>query len=305
MKVLNYIWLLGDKKYYDPKNFASESYIPAEYLNNVISTAKINPNVKVYLWLDFKQLSRKDITFLAKLNKNTPDNLIFKDLNVVKAYREEPILHDPSAGIWKKVNYSRLIVADHVLKAPKVEQVFYSDLDLILGKISSTRIQKKMRKGYVFCWTTFSDTGTKYFENGFFGFDKLRASVLRDKFIPATLEAMRQTSYRNEWPTFRRCTRNLFKRNLKSPEWKAHEYAIRIKTIWGPGRNENNVSFDKDCAITGQPPRNLAGPDYLAEAKKIFHQHGVVAMKNAIAFDCAAFPQPRKQTVGTMPRTPN
>jgi len=191
---------------------------------------------------------------MVELNKKTPRNLIFKNLRAIEKYNNEELLHKPETEIWKKVNYSRLIAAEHLLKNPRIEAAFYGDLDIKAKNYSSPGIQKRMKtNGCIFCWTRFGHSAP-LFENSFFGFDKKHINILTEFFIPETETAMKSHANRREWGAFRNCIRSLFYKSGFDPEKKAQKFGIRRQTIWGRGNKECKVSFQKNCPIKGMSP---------------------------------------------------
>jgi len=258
MDALNYIWLSNDK-YYDPKEFASKSPIPTEYLDNAVRTARDNPDVQVNIWAEFGKVDKRYFDdFVIK-----PQNLTFRNLNDVEGYREDPLFHDANADIWKKCDLVRLYVLDHVISKENAANAYFSDFDIKSPKFSSAPVQDKLKHtGYVFSYCDRDKNGHGYIENGWFGINgayERENNLLKKEFIPSTKSGYAWGN-KNGWMAFCKCAGKICNLSGKITTELLKDYAIDVGGIESTG---GEVTLDREGTLLPsypQFPRRQSSP---------------------------------------------
>ncbi len=229
--VLNYVWI-PNKDYYDSSLFESRSPIPAEYLNNAVRVARDHPDMTVWIWCDYELLREDEKAFLGNL-RGLPENIHFKDMNDIVAYREEKkkkkkgVKTGQKSSAWKKVDLARLLVLEHVFKRTGANEVFYSDLDVINPAFESEHLKKR---GIVFCcYDHDGHERRKFLENGFLGLHRKWADFLSKNFIPETRKGY-QEGQKDGWFAFKACAKKLCSGQLKGMDPETLSFTLR--TFW-------------------------------------------------------------------------
>jgi len=170
---LNFIWLplkfaVPNQTYYDP--------IPPEYLQNAVKSGMNNPDVDVYLWVDSKRLTSRQLTFLEG---NTSGNLTISNLRTIDGYSKEPLFQQEDETfnwrqnkhslIWRQVDAARILICLHTLA--NYDQVFYADMDIVPLNVKSARIQSALFNHGIILAGNINQIGQVRHENQMFGFD--------------------------------------------------------------------------------------------------------------------------------------
>lgn len=218
-RLLNYVWI-NNKFYYDPAEFPSGSPIPTAFLNNAFWVAGTNPSIETNIWCDFAKMSAKRRQFLER---NMPDcpNLVLRDLNEIEAYKTFKDFERREVGpngklnddvehedrIWRKVDMARLLVLDHTLSSPDVDEAYYSDFDIIAPPLEDKKLRTVVRENGVVLGLYQPEGDSRkgaYVENSFMGFSRAGRELLQEDLLSQT-RAHYAVGDWNGWVAFLDC----------------------------------------------------------------------------------------------------
>lgn len=205
-RILSYVWLMKDeppkKHNLKARNSAFENPMPNKYINNISSVAYKNFDTTIIIWVELNALNEKQKRFLEWFRAQY-QNIEIRDINDVERYKENiyrarEVHKIPTADpFWQKVDYTRLLVLDHLLEVGAAEEVFYSDTDIIDPPLSSEKTHAFLDQfGLVFAKCEGRKAGA-YLENQFMGFRAEGRSFLTG-LIHATRVGIEEKGY-NGW----------------------------------------------------------------------------------------------------------
>lgn len=202
--ILNYIWIKNP--FASPGNEnGTVSAVPQHYLENAFRISNEHPHIDVIVWYDSSLHSNQEIQALEKTS-NKPKNLVFRDLNEIREYVDDPVTQQAASNavydsyyknpIWKKVDLTRIIVLDYLFRTTTAEVVFYSDFDIMRPDIDTKHSQAMLgRDGALFMAAqgksfdptlNYPGSGQSYLENQFIGFSRRLEKLLRNDLLPNT-----------------------------------------------------------------------------------------------------------------------
>ncbi len=203
-KVVNYMWLSNKPE--TPSSEAARNpllsrhseRVAALYIGNFLTIAGMTPDADFVLWVDHALLSEASIRFLTDMCRTAETkNVYVRDLKEIAKYRALPLFQAgtdsndaPDSPLWKKVDLARLLVLEHVLATTRVQQVFYSDMDIVDPQVSTPQMQKILDGHGMAFVKIVRHTGSNpsYLENSFTGLTRQGEAFLTDRLLPVVQE---------------------------------------------------------------------------------------------------------------------
>lgn len=190
--VINFVWMRNSPQ---TKNDKSPP-LPDKYTQNIIQTARENPDCSVMLWADAHHWNAESWKIITDLcAQSEMPNLSLQSLNAIPEYNSNKIFsktrkgfYDHTDPIWQKVDFARIIVLAHVLETTDAKQAYYADLDLKAPKITSPEVQSIMSNhGMVFA---LNNRAPDFLENQFMGFNRENSDFVVRQLVPMTRHAV-------------------------------------------------------------------------------------------------------------------
>ena len=194
---LNYVWLgdtfaRADEPYKDP--------MPPGYVPNLIQTAATNPHVDIYIWVDYRRLTKQQLGFFQHaVAQCLSANVSIRDLLTIPGYRNEPLYQGEEANkdwrglkhslIWRQVDAARVLVC--IASLASYDQVFYADWDITNLDINSDVIQRPVLQHGIVVSGKPDRWHSPCIENQMMGFGRKQCVFMNDLYCTTIEDAKR------------------------------------------------------------------------------------------------------------------
>lgn len=196
-QVFNFLWLnLDMPPKPDPDDGTICEPLKPKYIDNVRKAGLENPKTDVFLWVDSRRLTEKQMIFLQeKLEEDLP-NVKLKDLRSIPAYDGEPLYNEAETNrnwrnsgqtstIWRQVDAAKILIS----LQGDYDQSFFADLDHAHLAINSEKVQGMLEKRGLMIGS--SGEGGYSVENQLWGLTRARRPFFESYYVTALKSAYR------------------------------------------------------------------------------------------------------------------
>lgn len=203
-QVYNFLWLnLDMPPKDDPEDGSIREPLKPRYIQNVREAALDNPATDVFLWVDSKRLTEKQMIFLQESLEEDIPNVKLKDLRTIPAYDEEPIYNEAETNkkwrsgsqtstIWRQVDTAKILIT----LQGNYDQSFFADIDHSKLGINSIKVQEMLDKHGLMIGAS-SATGFSV-ENQLWGMARSRRPFFESYYITALKSAYKGNNAWND-----------------------------------------------------------------------------------------------------------
>lgn len=201
-QVYNFLWLnLDMPPKADPEDGTIREPLKPRYIKNVRDAALANPSTDVFLWVDSKRLTEKQMDFLQETLEEDIPNVKLKDLRSIPAYEDEELYNSAekspnwrnggqTSTIWRQVDAAKILIT----LQGDYDQSFFADIDHSHLPINSKKVQGMLEKHGLMIGAS-SEYGHSV-ENQLWGTTRRRRPFFESYYVTALKSAYK---HRNAW----------------------------------------------------------------------------------------------------------
>lgn len=290
-QVYNFLWLnLDMPPKDDPEDGTIREPLKPRYVKNVRDAALANPATDVFLWVDSKRLTEKQMAFLQETLEEDIPNVKLKDLRSIPAYNDEPLYNSAenspnwrnggqTSTIWRQVDSAKILIT----LQGDYDQSFFADIDHSHLAINSKKVQGMLEKHGLMIGAS-SEYGHSV-ENQLWGTTRSRRPFFESYYVTALKSAYR---HRNAWEDLV----DKVKKELNKKEGIANEEIIL--SISGDGTSAEHTGHEfRDGYNTSMPAVVDKG-----ELARVFNKRSVRPPRESLAVETTWAPSVRVDPTG-------